>query len=124
MSTSILSRRGKAEVAARDYFNMRKNPSPLVIVKEIHPRVRVVEDDARREWLKTFVIDNIRHFSKAKRKKAEIRAWVMENYPENVGDSFALGIPVLVLNLMLHGVNLFANHQKKESEKVPAQKKA
>jgi hypothetical protein len=49
---------------------------------KIHPLASVFEDAARREWLKTWLIENIWHFSKAKRRKAAIRAWVIENYPE------------------------------------------
>jgi hypothetical protein len=36
-----------------------KDTSPLVIMTKIHPLASVFEDAARREWLKTWLIENI-----------------------------------------------------------------
>jgi hypothetical protein len=48
----------------------------------------------------------------------------MENYQENVGDSFALRIPIVILNSTLHGVNLFANHLKDGRDKVSTRRES
>jgi hypothetical protein len=90
--------------------------APVEIHMTIFPRTTKLEDRARAEWLKTLAIDNIKHFSRTKQQKRAIQSWVGENWPTNIGDHFALGIPMTVLSLIAHGVNEFAARRKRSIE--------
>jgi hypothetical protein len=57
--------------------------------------------DLRREYLTDMAMNNIRRFSKTRKTKAIVLAWVNQNYPEEIGDEFALGIPMKILELIL-----------------------
>jgi hypothetical protein len=60
-------------------------------------------------WLKAVVSDNIQHFSRTRKSKADVAQWVSQVFPENLGTSFALGLPMVILKLILTGVHHFAN---------------
>jgi hypothetical protein len=58
--------------------------------------------------------DSVKHFSRSKQKKKVIQSWIVANYLQSIGDSFALGILIPLLDLILHGVSIFAAHKKRE----------
>jgi hypothetical protein len=60
-------------------------------------------------WLKAVVSDNIRHFSRTRRSKPNVAQWVSQVFPEDLGTSFALGLPMVILKWILTGVHHFAN---------------
>jgi hypothetical protein len=117
MSRSVLSRADRSKWQNEVKLPFEKTITRLLIITKVHLQASRVEVDARTECLKTLVIENMRQFSKSKQRKAAIRAWVMTNYPENIGDSFSLGIPTCVLNLTLHWANSSARHPEMEGEK-------
>jgi hypothetical protein len=51
-------------------------------------------------------VDNIRHYTK--KPKHLVTTWVGENWPSDTGDSFALGIPMSVLDVIVAGVLEFS----------------
>jgi hypothetical protein len=44
-----------------------------------------------------------------RRSKADVAQWVIQVFPEDLGMSFALGLPIVILKLILTGVYYFAN---------------
>jgi hypothetical protein len=48
-------------------------------------------------------------FLSARRSKADVAQWVSQVFPEDLGASFALGLPMVILKLILTGVHHFAN---------------
>jgi hypothetical protein len=64
--------------------------------------------DARRRYLMELAMNNIRRSSHTRKSKKIVMEWVITNYPAEIGDEFALGIPMSVLELILAGVALFA----------------
>jgi hypothetical protein len=55
------------------------------------------------------VSDNIRHFSRTRRSKADVAQWASQVFPEDIGTYFALGLPMVILKLILTGAHHFAN---------------
>jgi hypothetical protein len=53
-------------------------------------------------------MNNIRRCSHTRKSKKIVMDWVVANYPADIGNDFALGIPMSVLELVLAGVALFA----------------
>jgi hypothetical protein len=51
-------------------------------------------------------IDRIRPFPK--RPKKDVRKWVKDDFPEDTGNSFVLGIPMSGLDLSVRGVGHFS----------------
>jgi hypothetical protein len=86
------------------------NLSPLRILKSgsfDHKCIYVERRTApqpieRTDILLVLAIDNIRHFWK--KPKKVVREWVVEHFPEDTGDSFVLGIPMSVLDLIVLGI--------------------
>jgi hypothetical protein len=94
-----------------------RSETSLEIVVTITPRVTKLEDDARKEWLHTLAVDNIKHLSRTRKPKAAIFTWVAENWPTDIGEHFALGIPLSVLSLIAYGVNEFATQRRKSIDR-------
>jgi hypothetical protein len=90
-----------------------KGNTSIEIHLTIFPRLTKLQDDSRREWLKTLTRNNIKHFSRTKQSKAVIHSWVEQKWPTDIGDRFALGIPLTILSLIAYGVNEFAMQSKK-----------
>jgi hypothetical protein len=80
----------------------------LDVTSVVH-RVPVPDDgDERREYLMDMAMNNIRRSSHTRKSKKDVMAWVVANYPQEIGTEFALGLPMTVLELILAGVALFA----------------
>jgi hypothetical protein len=47
-------------------------------------------------------------------EKTVIQSWIVANYPQNIGESFSLGIPTSLIGRILHGINIFGDHKKRE----------
>jgi hypothetical protein len=65
----------------------------------IHERQTARQPLARKECLIRMAIDNIRYFTK--RKKRIVAEWV--HFPTDTGDSFVLSIPMSVLDCIVEG---------------------
>jgi hypothetical protein len=61
-----------------------------------------------RDYLKEKAVEQIRPFSKAKKKT--IVPWVEAEFPLDLGSEFALGMPLRVVDLILEGVHKFTAH--------------
>jgi hypothetical protein len=72
---------------------------------EVRPRGSVVDPNDPVTFLKNRAVEQIRRFSKAKKKT--IVPWVQQHFPRDLGDQFALGIPLKVRDLVLEGVRSF-----------------
>jgi hypothetical protein len=60
-------------------------------------------------WLKEVVLDNTWHFSRTGRSKADVAQWVSQVFPEDFGTSFAFGLPMVILKLILAVAHHLAN---------------
>lgn len=83
----------------------RASPSAFNHDWEIRERVTVREPLGRDEVLMRMATDNIRHFTK--KPKKIVAKWVSDSFPTDTGDSFVLGIPMSVLDVILAGVAWF-----------------
>jgi hypothetical protein len=74
---------------------------PRWIIRE---RRTAPEPIGRESYLYRLALDNIRHFSKNPKKV--VKAWIDSPgiFPTDTGDSFALGIPIFIINLIARGV--------------------
>jgi hypothetical protein len=68
----------------------------------IHERQTARQPLARNECRIRMAIDNIRNFTK--RKKRIVAEWVNEHVPTDTCDSFVLSIPMSVLDCVVEGV--------------------
>jgi hypothetical protein len=53
--------------------------------------------------------ENIRHFSHMRRKKQEPHDWVVNNYPEDSGGGYVLGLPISVICFIHGGIAIFSH---------------
>jgi hypothetical protein len=53
--------------------------------------------------------ENIHHFSDTRRKKQELHDWVVNNYSQDSGGEYVLGLPISVIRF-IHGGIATLNH--------------
>jgi hypothetical protein len=52
--------------------------------------------------------ENIRHFSHTRRKKQELHDWVVNNYPQDSGGGYLLGLPISGIRFIQRGIAIFS----------------
>jgi hypothetical protein len=75
---------------------------------EVRPEQPRAQARTSRDYLKEKAVEQIRRFSKAKKKT--IVPYVEDNFPEDLGSEFALGMPLRVVDFILEGVRKFTAH--------------
>jgi hypothetical protein len=96
----------KQNLPPQHKLTIEKNYKSFVIeVKVIERETSEIEDN-NNNYLKNLAVKNIKRFSHSKQKK-EIIAYVQANF--HIGDTFLLGQPVSVYQLISTGISLFSS---------------
>jgi hypothetical protein len=53
--------------------------------------------------------EHIRHFSHTRRKKQELHDWGVNNFPQDSGGGYVLGLPISVIRFIHGGVAIFSH---------------
>jgi hypothetical protein len=80
----------------------------LTITIQELDRVRGPLDQDCIKSLRRMAVGSIRHGSKIKRTKREIKEWVKNHWPVEAPSSYLLGIPDTLVDLILRGVLHFS----------------